>query len=141
MSNTENTLDKLKQKCKIENKQTKKGLDFLAGDKSYIDSSNNQDNSQSEPLKDQRKDITVDISVETPKTKDVKTPIKRDKINEFTAHLTNGVNTMKEIQKLVECVRDIDEDKKVNFGFSSEIRRSDRNLSQEIRDLNLKLKR
>ena len=41
----------------------------------------------SEPLKDQGEDITVDSSVEIPKTKDVKTPIKLDEINEFTAQL------------------------------------------------------
>ena len=52
-----------------------------------MDSSNNQDNAQSEPLKDQGKYITVHMSVETPKTKDVKTPIKPHKIDEFTAQL------------------------------------------------------
>ena len=51
--------------------------------------------------------------------------------------LTNGVNTIKEI-RIVECVRDLDKDKKVNIGFWSVISRSDRNLDQEIRDLNLK---
>ena len=51
---------------------------FLVGDQSNVDSSNDQDTCQSEPLKDQGKDITVDISVETPKTKDVRTPIKPD---------------------------------------------------------------
>ena len=30
---------------------------------------------------------------------------------------TNGVNTMKEIRKLVKCVRDLGKDKKVNIGF------------------------
>ena len=39
------------------------------------------------------------------------------------------------------CKRSRQKDKKVNVGFSSEISRSDRNLVQEIRDLNLKLKR
>ena len=53
--------------------------------------------------------------------------------------LTNVVNTMKGIRKLIKCVRDIDIDKKVNIGFSNVISRSDRNLGQEIRDLNLKL--
>ena len=48
---------------------------------------------------------------------------------------------MKEIRKLVKCERDLDKDKKVNIGFSGVISRSDRNLDQEIRDLNLKLKR
>ena len=60
---------------------------FLVGDQSCIDNSCNQDTDQSEPSKDQRKNITVDISVETTKTKDPKTPIKPDKIDEFTAQL------------------------------------------------------
>ena len=89
MSDTVDALDKLKQKSKIENKQTKKGLDsfFLAGDQSYIDNSCNQHTDQSEPSKDQRKNIAVDILVETAKTKDAKTPIKPDKIDGFTAQL------------------------------------------------------
>ena len=62
-------------------------------------------------------------------------------IHTGTNDLTNGVNIMKEIRKVVKCVRDLDKDKKVNIGFSSVISRSDRNLGQEIRDLNLKLKR
>ena len=62
-------------------------------------------------------------------------------IHTGTNDLTNGVNTMKEIRKIVKCVRDLDKDKEVNNGFSSVISRSYRNLSQEIRDLNLKLKR
>ena len=61
-------------------------------------------------------------------------------IHTGTNDLTNGVNTMKEIRKIVKCVRDLDKDKKVNIGFSSVISRSDRNLGQGIRDLNLKLK-
>ena len=48
---------------------------------------------------------------------------------------------MKEKRKLVKCVRDLDKGNKVNIGFSSVISRSYRNLGQEIRDLNLKLKR
>ena len=89
MSDTVDALDKLKQKNKAENKQTKKGLDsfFLVGDQSYIDNSCNQHTDQSEPSKDQRKNIAVDISVETPKTKDTKTPIKPDIIDEFAAQL------------------------------------------------------
>ena len=89
MSDIVDALDKLKQKGKIENKQTKKGLDsfFLVGDQSYIDNSCNQVTDQSEPSNDQRKNITVDISVETPKTKDAKNPINPDKIDEFIAQL------------------------------------------------------
>ena len=74
-------------------------------------------------------------------------PVVRKKKTDFlvihtgTNDLTNGVNTMKEIRKIVKCVRDLDKDKKVNIGFSSVISRSDRNLGYEVRDLNLKLKR
>ena len=89
MSDIVDALDKLKQEGKIEKKQTKKGLDlfFLVGNQSYVDHSCNQDTDQSEPLKDQRKNIAVDISVETPRAKDAKTPVKPDKIDEFTAQL------------------------------------------------------
>ena len=85
MSDIVDALDKLKQKRKIENKQTKKGLDsfFLVGDQSYIDNSCNQDTDQSELSKGQRKNTTV----KTPKTKDAKTPIQSEKIDEFTAQL------------------------------------------------------
>ena len=114
-------------------KQTKKGLDsfFLVGDQSYIDSSNNQDTTQSDPLKDQRKDITVDISV-TPKTKDVKTPIKPDKIDEFTAQLVamkaffmNEVSELKnEIARLKEA--------SLNVGSFSEENLNKENLKHQI---------
>ena len=62
-------------------------------------------------------------------------------IHTTTNDLTNGVNTMKKIRKIVKCVRDLDNYKKVNIGFLSLICRSGRNFGQEIRDLNLKLKR
>ena len=58
-------------------------------------------------------------------------------IHSGTNDLTNGVNTMKEIKKIVKCVRDLDNDKKVNIWFSSVISKSDRNLGQDIRYLNL----
>ena len=89
MSDIVDALDKLKQKGKIENKQTKKGLEpfFLVEDQSYIENSCNQDTDQSQLSKDQRENITVDILVEIPKTKDAKTPIKPDKIDGFTAQL------------------------------------------------------
>ena len=62
-------------------------------------------------------------------------------IHTRTNDLTNCVNTMKKIRKIVKCVRDLDNYKKVNIGFLSLIYRSGRNFGQEIRDLNLKLKR
>ena len=63
-------------------------------------------------------------------------PVVRKKKTNFlvihagTNDLTNGVNTIKEIRKLVKCLRDPDKDNKVNIGFSSAISRSDRNLGQ-----------
>ena len=62
-------------------------------------------------------------------------------IHTGTNDLTNGVKTMKEIRKVVKCVRDLEKCKKVNIGFLSVISRSHRNFGQEIEDLNLKLKR
>ena len=76
----------------------------------------------------------------------VKPVVRKQKTDFLVIHtgtndLTNGVKAMKEIRNIAKCVRDLDKDKKVNIGFLSVISRSDRNLGQEIRDLNLKLKR
>ena len=84
---------------------------FLVGDQSYLDNSCNQDTDQSGLSKDQRKNITVDISVETPKTKDAKSSIKPYKIDEFTPQLVamkaffmNEVFELKnEIERLKEA--------------------------------------
>ena len=40
-------------------------------------------------------------------------------IHTGTNGLTNDVNSMMEIQKLVGCVRDLDKGKKTNIAFSS----------------------
>ena len=45
-------------------------------------------------------------------------------IHTRTNDLTNDVNTMKKIRKIVKCVRDLDSYKKVNIGFLSLISRS-----------------
>ena len=84
---------------------------FLVGDQSYVDNSCNQDTDQSGLSKDQRKNITVDISVETPKIKDAKSSIKPYKIDEFTPQLVamkaffmNEVFELKnEIERLKEA--------------------------------------
>ena len=60
---------------------------FILGDELDVDSRNDQGTAHSEPLKDQGEDIIVDNSVETPTTKDVRTPIKPGKLDEFTAQL------------------------------------------------------
>ena len=89
MSDIEYACDELRHKGKIENRQTKNGWNscFLVGDQLNVHRRNDQGTAYSEPLKDQGKDVTVNISVETPKTKDVKNPIKPDKIDKFTAQL------------------------------------------------------
>ena len=55
--------------------------------------------------------------------------------------LMNGVNTMKEKKNIVKYVRDLDKDRKINIGILNIISSSDRNPGQQIRDLNLRLKR
>lgn len=58
-------------------------------------------------------------------------------IHTRTNDFANGVKTMKEVRKLAKCVREQDKDQEVNNCFSSVIDRSDRNLEQEINDLNI----
>lgn len=57
------------------------------GDQSYVQSNSNQETEPSEFLKVQDKDIWVDISVETSKTRDMRYAIHPDKMDEFTAWL------------------------------------------------------
>ena len=56
-------------------------------------------------------------------------------------HLTNGVNTMKKVRKLVKVVREIDESEKIKIGFSSVIYRKDKDLEDERNEVNVKLKK
>ena len=58
-------------------------------------------------------------------------------IHTRTNDFANGVKTMKEVRKLAKCVREQDKDQEVNNCFLSVIDRSDRNLEQEINDLNI----
>ena len=58
-------------------------------------------------------------------------------IHTRTNDFVSGVKTMKEVRKLAKWVREQDKDQEVNNGFSSVIDRSDRNLEQEINDLNI----
>ena len=55
------------------------------GDQSYVHSNSNQETEPSESLKVQDKDIWVDISVETIKTKDMRNAIHPYKMDEFAA--------------------------------------------------------
>ena len=62
-------------------------------------------------------------------------------IHTGTNDLTNGVNTMKKVRKLVKVVREIDESEKIKIGFSSVIYRKDKDLEDERNEVNVKLKK
>ena len=73
-------------------------------------------------------------------------PIARRKPDTLIIHtgtndLTNGVNTMKKVRKLVKVVREIDESEKIKIGFSSVIYRKDKDLEDERNEVNVKLKK
>ena len=55
--------------------------------------------------------------------------------------LTNGINTMKKVRKLVKVVREIDEFEKNKIGFSSVIYRKDKDHEEERNEVNMKLKK
>ena len=54
-----------------------------------------------------------------------------------TSDLTNGVNTMKKVRKLVRGIRGIDENE-INMGFSSKVGRPDRNPIEALLDTHQK---
>ena len=62
-------------------------------------------------------------------------------INAGTNDLTNGVNTMKKVRKLVKVVCEIDESEKNKIGFSSVIYCKDKDLENEQNELNMKSKK
>ena len=62
-------------------------------------------------------------------------------IHTSTNDLTNGVNTMKKVRKLVKVVCEIDESQKIKIGFSSVIYRKDKDLEDERNEVNVKLKK
>ena len=73
-------------------------------------------------------------------------PIARRKPDTLIIHagtndLTNGVNTMKKVRKLVKVVCEIDESQKIKIGFSSIIYRKDKDLEDEQNEVNVKLKK
>ena len=62
-------------------------------------------------------------------------------IHTGTNDLTNGVNTMKKVRKLVKVVREIDESENIKIGFSSVTYRKDKDLKDERNEVNVKLKK
>ena len=62
-------------------------------------------------------------------------------IHTGTNDLTNGVNTMKKVRKLVKVVREIDESEKIKIGFSSVIYRKDKDLEDERNEVNVTFKK
>ena len=73
-------------------------------------------------------------------------PVVRKKPDTLIFHtgtndLTNGVNTMKKVRKLVKVVREIDESEEIKIGFSSVIYRQDKEVDDERKEVNSKLKK
>ena len=62
-------------------------------------------------------------------------------IHTGTNDLTNSVNTMKKVRKLVKVVREIDESEEIKVGFSSIIFRKDKDLEDKRNEVNMKLKK
>ena len=106
-------LDDLKSEGKVENKPTKKGMDslFVASDQLYVEDEKEYETVNFESLKDKEKDIQVDISVETPKLKNLKTPSPPDRAEDFTAQMVafktffmNEISNLKnEIERLKQA--------------------------------------
>ena len=57
-----------------------------------------------------------------------------------TNDLTNSVNTMSKVRKIVKAVEEMDGNNEIKLGFSSIIVRKDRDLEKEIKETNTKLK-
>ena len=55
--------------------------------------------------------------------------------------LTNGVNTVKKVRKLVKVVREIDKSEKIKIGYSSVTYRKGKDLEDERNEVNMKLKK
>ena len=70
-------------------------------------------------------------------------PIARKKPDTILLHvetngLTKGINTMKNIRKCVEAIRELDNSENIQIGFSSIMNRSDKDFSKEISELKVK---
>ena len=53
---------------------------------------------------------------------------------------TKGANTMKKVRKGVAVIQEVDNTENIQIGFSSIIQRADKDLSNEIKETNIKLK-
>ena len=78
-------LDDLKSKGRVENKPTKKGMDsfFVVSDQLCVEDAKEFEAVNFESLKGKENDIQVDISVETIKSKNVKTPSPPDSVEDL----------------------------------------------------------
>ena len=102
--------DDLTSKGKVGNKPTKKSMAsfFVVSDELCVDNEKEYETVNSESLTYKEKDIQVDLSVETTKSKDVKTTSPPDKLETFTAQMVamkafymNEVSNLKnEIERL-----------------------------------------
>ena len=61
-------------------------------------------------------------------------------IHSGTNEMTSDINTLKKIKKLVHEIREIDKQENVKIAISSIIHRDDKDVSQQIKDTNEKLK-
>ena len=73
-------------------------------------------------------------------------PMARKKPDTILLHvgtndLTKGINTMKNVRKCVEAIRELDNSENIQIGFSSIVHRSDKDFSKEISELNVKMKK
>ena len=62
-------------------------------------------------------------------------------IHTGTNDMTNDVNTLKHIRKLLKVIRQIDVDEEIKIGLSNVICRIDKNLEKERMEINTKLKK
>ena len=72
-------------------------------------------------------------------------PVARKKPDTLIIHvgtndLSKGVNTMKKVRKCVKVIRELDNTKNIQIGFSSIIQRTNKDFSNEIKGTNIKLK-
>ena len=58
-----------------------------------------------------------------------------------TNDLVKGINTMKNIRKCVEAIRELDNSENIKIVFSSIMNTSEKDFSKEISELNVKLKK